>query len=86
MSGYTSETVWRYRRLVGSGLGIKPDEISLQNWNGPGNDYKGGYLFIDGKNTTYDWRGGLNFTTLREAEQRTLRFHQWFKEQANLSL
>ena len=65
LAGYTAEQVWRYRRLVGKGLGIKANEISLQNWNGPGNDYKGGYLFIDAKNTTYDWKGGLNFTTLK---------------------
>jgi len=50
---------------VGKGLGIKQNEISLQNWNGPGNDYKGGYLFIDAKNTTYNWKGGLNSTTLK---------------------
>lgn len=67
LSGYTAEQLWRYRRLVGSGLGIKPNEVSLQNWNGPGNDYKGGYIYIEAKNTTYDWKGGLNFTTLKEA-------------------
>jgi hypothetical protein len=37
----------------------------LQNWNGPGNDYRDGYLFIDAKNTTWDWKGGLNSTSLK---------------------
>jgi hypothetical protein len=42
---YTTEQVWRYRRLMGSGPNIKPGEVSLQNWNGPGNDYRDGYIF-----------------------------------------
>jgi len=29
---------------MGSGVSIKPGEVSLQNWNGPGNDYRDGYL------------------------------------------
>ena len=54
-----------YRRLVGSGIGIKAGEISFQNWDGPGNDYRAGYLFGDAKSTLSNWKGGLNFSTLR---------------------
>lgn len=46
LSGYSTDTVWRYRRLIGKGLLPKQGELTLQNWNGPGNDYRDGYLFL----------------------------------------
>lgn len=73
---YTVDQVWRYRRLLGKGLAPKPGEICLQNWDGPGNDYRGGYIFQPVNQIDRDdWKGGLNFTTLREAEARSLRYH-----------
>jgi len=46
MAGYTVDQIWRYRRLVGKGINPKVGELTLQNWNGPGNDYRDGYLFL----------------------------------------
>jgi hypothetical protein len=87
LGNYTVEQVWRYRRLEGSGPGVKAGEVSLQNWNGPGNDYREGYVFagVSSLNKS-NWQGGLNSSTLREAEARSLRFHEWFREQAGLPL
>ena len=50
LGGFTVEQVWGYRRLIGSG-GNEPHvgEVSLQNWNGPGNDYRDGYIFLSVK-------------------------------------
>ena len=81
LGSYTAEEVWRYRRLVGSGLGIKEGEISLQNWNGPGNDYRKGYVYknVSQLDLTF-WKGGLNSTTLKQAEALSLRYHEWFKQ------
>lgn len=80
LGNFSIDQVWRYRRLMGKGLGPKPGEVTLQNWNGPGNDYRKGYLFVspDELNTN-DWKGGLNFTTVKEAESVAIRFHDWFK-------
>ena len=44
---------------------IKRGEVSLQNWNGPGNDYRKGYLFGETEAQSHNWKGGLNFTTLK---------------------
>ena len=79
LGAYTAEKVWEYRRLVGNGTGIHPGEISLQNWDGPGNDYRSGYLFANPQSTVYNWKGGLNSTSLKQAEARSLRFHDWFR-------
>jgi len=66
LGGYSAEQVWRYRRLLGRGLNIKPGELTLQNWNGPGNDYKGGYLFQSVNEIKVDdWKGGINYTILK---------------------
>lgn len=75
---FTVEKVWTYRRLLGKGNTINPGEISLQNWDGPGNDYRAGYLFATAQPTVYNWQGGLNSTTVKQAELRSLRFHSWF--------
>jgi hypothetical protein len=66
MAGYTVDQIWRYRRLIGKGLNPKIGELTLQNWNGPGNDYRDGYLFLgNGEFSKYDWRGGINYTTIK---------------------
>lgn len=66
---------------------MRVGEVTLQNWNGPGNDYNKGYLFVSSSEfNTDDWRGGINYTSIFEAESRSLRYHEWFKAQANMSI
>jgi hypothetical protein len=57
-------------------------EISNQNLN---NDYPSGYLFPDisvALNSTSAWAGGLNLTSLKNAEQRAYAWFQYMRDSA----
>lgn len=61
----------------------KIGELTLQNWNEPGNHY----LFLGkGEFSKYDWRGGINYTTIKEAESHSIRYHESFKVQSQQPL
>ena len=78
--------IWSYRRVRGKGSlkQARPGEVSLQNWE-VGNDYSGGYVFLDKKRTreqVSDWRGGLNFDTLEAAQNRSYSWLDWLIKNA----
>ena len=78
--------IWSYRRVRGLG-GLKqarPLDVSLQNWE-VGNDYTGGYVFLDKTRTraqASDWHGGLNFDTLKSAENQSYSWLDWLIKNA----
>ena len=72
---YGWDTVWSYRR-------VSPG-ISLMAWgsnNGNGNDYPYGYHLLPVEETKKQqpYRGGLNLTTLQQAETYALEFAKWY--------
>jgi hypothetical protein len=93
LEGLTWTQVWSYRRslAVGDGAGMNTcaqGEISNQNLN---NDYPSGYLFPDistilssrgEKNASSAWAGGLNMTSLYNAEQRAFAWYQYMRDNA----
>jgi hypothetical protein len=80
--------VWTYRRVLGAGAShysVYDQEVSNQNLD---NDYAQGYLFVSFADaqkqvsSTSGWMGGLNATTLLNAEQRS---YGWFNYLLNSS-
>ena len=66
----------------------KLGEISNQNWGG-GNDYSMGYPFLSVAETVKqvsDWSGGLNLTSLEQAERRAWGWYTWYRQQANATM
>ena len=90
LRNFTWGEVWSYRRSLGHEAGErdvpKPGEVSNQNWGTEGgNDYLDGYLLLPYEHTEEqkaDWKGGVNITTLGNAEIRSLGFYTWYKEAA----
>ena len=70
--------VWSYRQVS--------QNTSLMAWgsqDGHGNDYPYGYHFLpvaDSKSQK-PWKGGLNLTTLKAAENYALEFSKWYVQQ-----
>ena len=82
------DRIWTYRRIKGKGNKAALGDISLQNWGYSGrdgeggNDYPFGYLFKPKAATLAeraDWKGGIDYGVLAEAETRALAWHDWFK-------
>lgn len=85
---------WTYRRVdappSSSASKGSAGETSVINVGG-GNDLGNAYLFlaIDSpelvaqRATPGAWRGGVNLTAMREAEQRAYGFYHWFKNNAS---
>ncbi len=92
---FTWQDVWTYRRIaygVGgpkspSVRGVPPaakGDISEQNWT-LGNDFPYGYLFLSpsaAQAQIPNWRGGVNFTVLAEAEQHAVGWYKYLRENA----
>lgn len=77
---FSWEEVWTYRRL------LKSDayDLSMQNWDG-GNDYQKSYLLLhpeEASKEVGDWQGGVNLTSLKQAEKRALDYFQWYRAKA----
>eukprot|EP01031_Cornospumella_fuschlensis_P035584 gene35584-43156_t len=81
------QQVWTYRRVLGTGdeseYHVSDGEISNQNLD---NDYAQGYLFLSleqaREQINSGWMGGLNVTSLHNAEQRS---YGWFRYLLNNS-
>lgn len=86
---FTFDDIWSYRRLhasteVNITKPFQQGDISLANWN-PGNDYPFRYIFKTKAQTTEeisDWKGGLSYTAISEAERHAIGFHEFFKSKA----
>jgi hypothetical protein len=74
------DRTWTYRRLRATAsffgnFGINKEEQSNMNLD---NDYPAGYIFLPlEKLDSSDWLGGVNLTTLYEAEQRAYGFFNY---------
>lgn len=89
MSGLSWQQVWTYRRVLGTGdsssTHVFSGEVSNQNLD---NDYALGYLFlsmteaIKQTQTPEGWSGGVNRTTLSNAEQRSFAWFQYLVNQS----
>jgi hypothetical protein len=86
---HTWELIWTYRRLYSRGT-EKPQvgDITLQNYSG--NDFPYGYILTsrqETQKTVVDdaWMGGINMTTLKEAEYLAYGWHYWFKQNSTIS-
>jgi hypothetical protein len=89
---YGYDGVWRYRRLLGgktpgSEGKLMPNEVSVMNWRSQdpnnGNDYGAQYIFKNTADTAADkadWRGGVKFNELKNAEDLSFDFYYWLKE------
>lgn len=90
MQGNSWNRIWTYRRSLaepGDEGVAKPGEICNQNWGG-GNDYTMGYPFLSIAETVKEvsnWSGGLNLTSLQQAERRGWGWYTWYRQQANVS-
>lgn len=66
--------VWKYRLVNGKNrTKAQAGDISLHNWES-GNNYNGGYVFLDTDRTLQqrsNWKGGLDLTTLKNAENQS---------------
>ncbi len=63
------------------GGGLFNGDVSNQNWGG-GNDFKSGYLFLTrdaASASSSDWKGGLNLTVLKAAEDQAFAWYHFFK-------
>eukprot|EP00731_Ephydatia_muelleri_P014007 Em0007g1317a len=91
MQGSSWDRIWTYRRSLaepGDTQVAKPSEISNQNWGG-GNDYSMGYPFLSIADTlkqVSNWSGGLNLTSLQQAERRGWGWYTYYRQQANATV
>jgi hypothetical protein len=89
-SSGTWDTVWNYRRLVGTTNqwqpSLAPNQISVMNWKSQGNngnDYAKQYIFkskADTKAEIANWNGGLNNGVLRGLEDMSYYFYYFMKQ------
>jgi hypothetical protein len=85
---------WTYRRVDSSTTSVssrgQPGETTVINVEG-GNDLANAYVLLPTNSaelkaqlaTPGAWRGGLNLTTLAQAEQRAYGFYHWFLSNAS---
>jgi len=87
LDNYTWEDVWTYRRAS------KQREISLQAWGGmegDGNDYPYSYHLQSRAKARAQletgWRGGVNTSTLQQAEYYSLNYSKWYCAQGKAQI
>lgn len=82
--------IWSYRRsigLEGPENEARIGETSNQNWGPPpGNDYNLGYLYLptqEVKAQAKNWHGGINMTSLADAELTAFGWYTYYSQQCN---
>jgi hypothetical protein len=91
LGSLTWEKIWTYRRaftpLNNTNFNATDGDVSQQNIAG-GNDYDSGYIFLDleeAKQTAAAgaWVGGINLSSLTNAEQRAYGWYWYFKNNSD---
>jgi hypothetical protein len=90
MNSLTWDSIWTYRRA--KTYGDDPDAVVMNDESNQNldNDFANGYLFVSGraleKEASSNWYGGLNVSTLSNAESRSYGWYHYLKNLSALEI